>query len=202
MIEFLIGINLCFSGHFEKVEIETDKEKMSMTADEDGRVEVVTEPKRETIEPVDDEMKDMIKINSEETKEEAEDNYSDVEDFDEESFDELGESYLKKVYENVNSYKTSKVSVQENKLFVEGIIEFNSGNKKATQFIFEAKKSGTNGKKFIGENAQLTKGKKSFTITGNVNDKKFITESFNYNYKSKDVNGKSTRLYGTMRKSK
>ena len=33
----------------------------------------------------------------------------DIEDFDEESFDELGESYLKEVYDNVNSYKTTKV---------------------------------------------------------------------------------------------
>ena len=33
--------------HFEKVEIETDKEKMEMTAEENGKVVVTTEPKND-----------------------------------------------------------------------------------------------------------------------------------------------------------
>lgn len=130
----------------------------------------------------------------------AEDEY-DIDEFDEDSFDELGESYLKKVYENVNSYKTSNIKNRGNKIVVEGVIKFDSGNAKKTSFIFESYKKTKNGKlKFIGENAQITRGKKSFTVTGNLKDKKFITESLNYNYSQKDENGKSVRLYGTVKK--
>ena len=54
--------------------------------------------------------------------------------------------------------------------------------------------------RFIGENSQITRGKKAFTIAGSLNEGKFITESFRYNYKVKDDEGKSTRVYGTVRK--
>ena len=83
------------------------------------------------------------------------------------------------------------------------MIKFASGNEKKTSFMFEAKDCTKSGKyRFIGENQQLTRGKKAFTITGGLKDKKFITESFNYNYKSKDTDGKSTRIYGTLKNRK
>lgn len=201
--------------------IETEDTTMSMDSDENGKVTITTEPKNvsegETIAPVN--MEDAIDISeiqdvnspdedtesdeeSEVSNEDTEDTVDvDVEDFDEESFDELGESYLKRVYENVNSYKTNKVSAEGDKLIVEGTIKFTSGKSKPTSFIFESYRATKSGKvKFIGENAQITKGKKAFTITGNVNKNKFMTESLNYNYRQKDKDGKSVRLYGTVRK--
>lgn len=190
--------------NLEKVDIETEDQIMSMESDEDGKVVVITEPKKdpeegETIEPIDDEMKDEI-INGADDEVEDEVEF-DFDDFDEDSFNELGESYLKSVYENIDSYKTASVKQEENKLFIEGIIKFNSGKQKKTSFVFEAKDATKSGRvKFIGENAQISRGKKSFTITGSINESKFIAESFNYNYTSKDVDGKSTKLYGTIRK--
>ena len=123
----------------------------------------------------------------------------DFDEFDEETFDNIGESYLKKVYENVDSYKTSEVKLsKDNKIVIEGLIKFNSGNVKKTSFIFESKDMTKAGKlRFIGENCQISRGKKSFTLTGNLTDKKFISESLNYNYKTKNGEGKSTRVYGT-----
>lgn len=199
--------------HFEKVEIETDKEKMEMTAEENGKVVVTTEPKNdeEVIVPVSDdiqtEINDVKEIEDEpiESGEFEDGDYEDidVDEFSEEEFDDLGESYLKKVYENVKSFKTSNVKTAGNKLFVEGIIGFASGKNKKTSFVFESKDVNKKGKvRFIGENLQLSRGKKAFTITGSINKGKFIAESLNYNYRAKDSEGKSTRLYGTVRTKK
>lgn len=191
---------------FEKVDIETDREKMSMTADEYGKVTVTTEPKEytqkekeEVIEPVSDEVKAEFKTTEEENKE---DEYADIDidEFDEEEFDSLGEQYLKRVYENVKSFKTTKGSVNGNNLKLEGIITFKSGKQAKTNFIFEAKTVTKTGKlKFIGENKQFAKGKKSFTLTGRMNGNKLVTESFTYNYKTKDPkSGEMKKLYGRV----
>ena len=190
---------------FEKVELETDNQKIT----------VRSEPREnegfdnEMIVPVDSEIKDEIEQKSDEESmsDENENEISDeditdvdISEFDEESFNDLGESYLKKVYENVRSYKTVRITENENKLIVEGIISFNSGKTKPTTFIFEGNViDKSNNLKFVGENKQITRGKKSFTLNGRLNNKKFISESLRYNYRAKDTNGVSTRVYGTVR---
>ena len=191
---------------FERVDIETDREKMSMTSDENGKVTVTTEPKEEVkeekeevIEPVSDEVKAEFKTTEEENKE---DEYADIDidEFDEEEFDSLGEQYLKRVYENVKSFKTTKGSVNGNNLKLEGIITFKSGKEAKTNFVFESKTVTKTGKlKFIGENKQFAKGKKSFTLTGRMDGNKLVTESFTYNYKTKDPkSGEMKKLYGRV----
>lgn len=210
----------------ESATVETEDTIMSMDSDEDGKVTITSEPKTEETEvksdevvaPIDVEDAEVIadaqpeeetedEVTEEEVEEEPADDEEaseedfDVEDFDEESFDDLGESYLRKVYENVNSYKTTNVASKGNNLIVEGVINFNSGKAKKTTFVFESYKATKSGRvKFIGENKQITRGRKAFTITGNINGKKFISESLNYNYRQKDATGKSTRLYGTVKK--
>ncbi|WP_300924735.1 hypothetical protein [uncultured Clostridium sp.] len=169
--------------------IDTDKETINVSATkkaEDGE---------EMITPVNPETES--KFDSEEG------NYQDVdfEDFDEEEFDELGEGYLRRVYENVASYKTIKGKLINNKLKLEGIITFKSGKQAKTNFIFEGKTVSKNGKlKFFGENKQFARGNKSFTLIGKVNKNKLIAESLTYNYRGKDAKtGLSKRLYGTVR---
>lgn len=201
---------------FEKVEIETDKEKMSMTSEENGKVVVTTEPKEvaeevkeepEAIEPVQPEVEaefkseEDVKAEEDEKNASKEDEYLDVDfdEFEEKDFDELGEGYLKRVYENVKAFKTTSGSVDGNNLKLEGIITFKSGKQVKTNFIFEAYKATKSGKlKFIGENKQFAKGKKSFTLTGRADGKKLVCESLNYNYFAKASDGKSKRLYGTI----
>lgn len=207
---------------FESATIETEDQVMSMSSDDNGKVTITTEPKEdeemvgeETIAPldfedereitgsdVDDGLEDDTEVSEEEVEEAPAEDEVEMDEFDEESFDDLGESYLRKVYENVDSYKTTKVSKKGNKLVVEGVIKFNSGKNKKTSFIFEALRKTNKGKvKFIGENTQITRGKKAFTITGTLGEnKKYISESLNYNYRQKDSKGKSVRLYGTIKK--
>lgn len=191
---------------FETVEVATEDQKVTLDADDDGKLTIEAEPVKDTEEeaevlaPVPTEVADTIEETEESPWPEDEVDY-DVEDFDSDSFDELGEAYLKAVYENVSSYKTTDVSSQGNTLFVEGLIKFNSGKMKPTKFVFEAKTATKNNKlRFIGENKNITRGRKAFTLTGTLNENKsFITERFNYNYMTKNEAGKSTRIYGTLK---
>ena len=186
-------------------------------------------PEDATIVPVSDEVKAEIESNSEpeeeevesEEEEETEENTSEdeggeeneageneedveVSDLDEETFDELGESYLKNVYNNVKSFKTTKGYINEDKIKLEGIITFTSGKKSKTSFLFESSHVSNRGKyKFLGENLQITNRKKAFILTGNIKNGKLISESLSYNYNAKDANtGKLQRVYGTVRKTK
>ena len=198
---------------FEKVEVATENQKVTLDADDDGKLTIEAEPveeddedeedeEEEVLAPVPDEVADDIEATANDSESEDEEVEYDVEDFDSDSFDDLGECYLKSVYENVSSYKTTDVSSKGNTLVVEGLIKFNSGKMKPTKFVFEANTATKNNKlRFIGENKQITRGRKAFTITGKLNENKsFITERFNYNYMTKNEKGKSTRLYGTLKK--
>lgn len=192
---------------FETVEVATEDQKVTLDADDDGKLTIEAEPVKDTEEeaevlaPVPEEVADDIDATSEDPQPEDDEVDYDVEDFDSDSFDELGEAYLKSVYENVSSYKTTDVSSQGNTLVVEGLIKFNSGKMKSTKFVFEAKTATKNNKlRFIGENKNITRGRKAFTLTGTLNENKsFITERFNYNYMTKNEAGKSTRIYGTLK---
>ena len=190
----------------ERVEVETDDQVLSMSQDDTGKLTVSSTPVETTIVPVSDETQQDSElhtddVNAEDAELNSENDDLDIDDFDEQSFDELGEGYLKRVYENVDKYKTTAVKTSGKKLTVEGLITFKSGNTKNTQFIFEAKSNKNNSFKFVGENAQISRGKKSFAISGSLNNKQLVVESFNYNYRGKDSQtGKSVRLYGTLKR--
>ena len=214
----------------EDVSISTEDENITMTTKEDGGVVVETSPKEdavvedevaddaEMIAPIEPEteadIEDAVEMNDEEEAPMDDFDLEDVdleggeeelgddfEEFDEESFDNLGESYLKRCYENVTSFKTSNITLNENKEFIiEGKIGFDSGNEKDTQFIF-AKKSSEDGKlKLEGYNKQISNGKKTFKLNCSINDKALICESLNYNYKGKNDLNESVRVYGTVKR--
>lgn len=179
--------------NLEKVEIETETDK----------IKVESEPrdasKEETVAPLTDTVEQEIEANSSEDEDSTID--FDVDEVQEESFNKLAEGYLKKVYENVRSYKTTSVLNKGNKLVFEGLIKFASGNSKKTSFIFESSTATKDGKvKFFGENKQITRGKKSFMLEGKVNKNSLLTESLRYNYRIKDSEGKSQRVYGRISK--
>lgn len=176
----------------EDITIDTGDQEITVSAKDKEEVE----SDGEMIAPLSDEVKADIETGSDDTVD------VDVDEFSEEDFDELGESYLKKVYENVESYKTTSAKTKGNKLYLEGLIKFNSGKQKKTSFVFESKTITKTGKaKLIGENLQISRGHKSFKLTGTINNGKFISESLNYNYRVKNGN-ESQRVYGTAKKSK
>lgn len=180
---------------FKEDSITTDDQHMEMTSDETGKVTVTTEPinndktnsEEMTISPASEETLEDIFANNEvdSDSEEPDSEESDVEfdEIDEEGLDELGESYFHNVYDNVSSFKTTSVGANDSAILVEGVIEFTSGAKKKTGFIFEAKDFNKQGKlRFIGSNKQICESTDAFTLVGSIKDKKLFVESLKYNY--------------------
>lgn len=203
--------------------IETEEELITVDKNEEGGitintqplddVEVGAEPDAEVIAPLDLEGEAEILDGADERSyddnfDEAEDDLEDfnfedefpMDDFDEESFDELGESYLRKCYENVNSFKTIDVAFDGKDMIVEGVIGFDSGNKKKTTFKFTISEAKNDKVYFTGLNEQISKGEKSFNLRGKVVDRKLTCESFRYNYKTKNELNESVKVYGTVRR--
>lgn len=181
------------SDELETELLADDKEEPINTEMEDEPM--IDEPALDDLEVVEDSADNELDL----AADDEEINY-DIDEFEEDNFDELGESYLKEVYDNISSFKTSNVSLKNEQLVVEGVINFNSGKSKNTQFIFEAKDATKAGNvRFVGENKQISRGKKAFELRGKMQGSKFIAEALNYNYRAKNSDGKSTRLYGTVR---
>ena len=203
------------------VNVETDDQTVTIESDDSGKLSVTTEPKGvdtdtvsgdgEMIVPVSDETENEI-LNNENTEEssfeeegetfgDGDEVNVDIEDFDEESFDDLGEQYFKEAYNNVETFRTLNVTETNEGLLVEGVIKFTSGNDKKTSFIFESHTIDKDNKvKFIGENKELNTGKGAFTVTGKINENKLIVESLHYNYESKNKDGNVNRISGLVKR--
>lgn len=100
----------------------------------------------------------------------------EFEELDECSLNEHISSYLSNVYENVKSFEATNCAFENNKLIVEGNINFNSGNVKNSKFEFIKENNS-----FVGKNSTLCEGL-SFTLNYKVENKVIITESFKYKY--------------------
>lgn len=180
----------------DKVEVETENEKITVTSEpketvvETEKVEVEAEPEEIVGEVTEEEADKMVDREDEDTV--------DIEEVDTETLDQANESYLKENYSNVRSYRTTSVKELGGKLVVEGLITFASGNKKKTSFIYEASQRRNNKVRFIGENKQIAAGKKAFRLNTKLDEGKIITESLNYKYTIKDGD-KSAVVNGTAR---
>ena len=207
----------------ESASIDTGDETLNISENPEGGIVVETIPNEgevigddlesgeEMIVPLGSESVDEIEAAADANSvEEGEDNIDyeeiaaeeefpmedDFEDFDEESFNGLGESYLKSCYENVAGFKTTGVSTENNKLMIEGVIKFDSGNIKETNFVFES----VDKNKYEGYNQQISRGKKTFKLNTSIANKKLVCESLNYNYRSKNEDDESVRVYGTVKR--
>ena len=187
--ESLEDINVNTTDGHIKVEQSEDNINISIGKKSSEDVEIA---------PVSSDVKDEIANNSEDADE---DDTVEFDDVDSQAFDELGESYLKKIYENVESFKTTKSYQSGNKLVIEGKIKFTSNNVKPTQFIFEGIKFNKLTEKIVmfGENAQISRGKKSFRLSGKLNENIFIPTSFRYAYSAKIDENKSQRIAGHIK---
>ena len=207
----------------QNLSLTTDETQVKLTSDENGKVTLVTEPviKEEAepevveeepaadgaleIAPVSDETVDAIVNNNdveteeevveEEPVEETDEEDVALDEVDEEGLDELGESYMKAVYENVESFKTTNVSANDTHIVVEGLIKFASGTERKTGFIFEAHTATDNKVNFKGCNEHFSKDRNSFTLNCSVVDRKLLPESLSYNYNvdGREISGTVTR---------
>ena len=169
--------------------LNSEEEMIAPLSDEDiaeieDNQEVEEEPAEETEE-------DEFVETEEENMPEEEDEF-EFDEIEEESFNRLGESYIKKVYSNVNGFKVNNVSVDNNKMVLEGIITFNSGKTKKTSFVFERvmnKNSIAKDKaRYVGLNETFTDKKNAYVLNVSRNNKTIVAESLRYNYPAKTKN--------------
>lgn len=123
-------------------------------------------------------------------KEEVEDEDDiDIDEFDECAFNDVCESYLRKVYENVNTFKTVAVKDTGDKIVVEGIIRFKNKKAMKSTFVFTEAKEMKSGKVVLeGYNKTFSSKAKSFKIKGSLTKNHYVTESLAYNYTVRSLN--------------
>ena len=169
----------------DEEEAEEQAEEIAKVVDEkvdeaiEEKVEEADEDEIEEAEAEEDESDDE---ESEEEIEEPEFNEDDIDELDEDSLNKHIDEYLKEVYSNVKSYKTTDCELKEGKLIVEGKISFNSGKEKLTMFEFLP--AYCEGSLFFeGYNKDFSEDK-AFTLNCSINESKtLVTESFGYKYK-------------------
>ena len=169
----------------KEVKVETDTKEVKVEEHEDGEVEIkVEEPCCET-EVVDVPVEPVVVDTEIEEPVEVEDEFV----IDESTYEPLVNKFLVETYENVKDYKLTKSTCNGNKVCLEGIITFKSGNTTPTKFILASSPFKKVEKtKLVGMNETFSKSRKSFVFTGNKVDNKFVFESFNYSYSVKTLN--------------
>lgn len=195
------------------IEVETDESTINIEPKEDNGVIITTTPKvndevadvdsiddtvsseteetafeNEVIAPLSAETQDEI-INGDDPDSEVESEVDvPVDEIDEESVDEIAESFLKETYNNVKSFKTTNVYSSDKTLVVEGLITFASGKKTKTGFIFESATMTPEGKvTFVGKNPHFS-ASNGFHLEGKVSNKKLVVENLSYSYTDKHSN--------------
>ena len=106
-----------------------------------------------------------------------------LEEVDEKSFNENITKFLTAVYENVDTFETKGCSLKENRLIVEGKINFKSGNTNETVFEFVVAKSPKAFPILEGYNKTFAEGK-IFTVDciGEDGGKRLLVDHISYKY--------------------
>jgi len=193
-----------------KVTVTTEPlEEEEILPPDDVDVEAAPAEDAEEIVPLTDEEEAEIETNVEdETEEEqvepdadletgeGESEEEEVTDVDEESVDEVAESFMKNIYHNVKSYKTTSAYEDGDKLVLEGLITFNSGATKKTSFKFNPELLSNKSVRLIGLNETFSNRDRSFNMRCHIENKKLIAESMRYNYVAKDKLNESVQIKG------
>lgn len=125
---------------------------------------------------------------NESVDEEDDEENSDINDFDECAFNDLVESYLRRVYENVNTFKTTTIKDSGDTVVVEGIIKFKNDKAMKSSFVFtEATETKTGKVVLEGYNTTFSKAPKSFRLRGSLKNNNYISESLSYNYTARNL---------------
>ena len=147
---------------------EAEKERKDIEQDDF----VDEEPQEQTEEP--------------ETKEpelETVDDLEEPEEIVEESFDRLANKYFNKIYENIDSYKTTGISQEDrNKYIIEGVLTDKNKKEEKISFLLETLKRNKDKVILQGSLKQLIENKAPFRFCGKITDNKLLFESMRYRY--------------------
>lgn len=150
----------------DTIRITDDDIVISMSNDEfedkdDSNIEDEDVKKDLKIEPVSDEAKEQIDFNS----------------VDRESTEDAIEESLKESFGNVKFFRCSSIVPRNNRFIVEGVIGFNSGRKRNTNFVFKPRKITESTVIFKGYSKELKESVKSISLVCRNKGKKCIAES-------------------------
>ena len=155
-----------FTEDIDTIRITDDDIEITMSDDEseekDDSVLANEEVSDElTVEPVSDEAKDQIDFNS----------------IDRESAEDAIEESLKESFGNIKFFRCSNIVPRNNRFIVEGVIGFNSGRKRNTNFVFKPRKITESKVIFKGYSKELKESVKSMSLVCRNRGKKCIAES-------------------------
>lgn len=147
----------------DTIRITDDDIVISMSNDESEDKEEKEEEVKNTltIEPVSEESKEQIDFNS----------------IDRESAEDAIEESLKESFVNVKFFRCSNIVPRNNRFIVEGVIGFNSGRKRNTNFVFKPRKITESKVIFKGYSKELQESVKSISLVCRNKGKKCIAES-------------------------
>lgn len=147
----------------DTIKITSDDITISMDSDDDEDEDESIEGTNDNfiIEPVSDEAKEQIDFNS----------------IDRESAEDAIEESLKESFGNVKFFRCSNIVPRNNRFIVEGVIGFNSGRKRNTNFVFKPRKITESKVIFKGYSKELKESVKSMSLVCRNRGKKCIAES-------------------------
>lgn len=147
----------------DTIHITEDDIVISMSNDESEHEDEDIEGSKDNfiVEPVSDEAKEQIDFNS----------------IDRESAEDAIEESLKESFGNVKFFRCSNIVPRNNRFIVEGVIGFNSGRKRNTNFVFKPRKITESTVIFKGYSKELKESVKSISLVCRNRGKKCIAES-------------------------
>lgn len=145
----------------DTIKITSDDITISMDSDNDEDESIEGTNDNLVIEPVSDEAKEQIDFNS----------------VDKESAEDAIEESLKESFGNVKFFRCSNIVPRNNRFIVEGVIGFNSGRKRNTNFVFKPRKITESKVIFKGYSKELQESVKSMSLVCRNRGKKCIAES-------------------------
>jgi len=162
------GFNLV--GQVANMNVDNDKEDEETTGEEEIEKEDNFEQTTEdeiSEQPIEDEEEEVT-----------------FESFNTDRFNLIANTYLTEVYSNVDSFTTTNAEVDDanNKVIIEGVINYKSGKSKKTKFEFLGESVENNQYVFKGLNETFAKNDKAFTLKATIKDNTLISESLDYDY--------------------
>lgn len=130
-----------------------------------------------------------------------------IEEFDEVAFNDLCESYLRKVYDNVNTFETVSVKDNKDEFVVEGLIKYKNGKEAKSTFVFtEANETKTGKVVMEGYNKTFSNSPKTFKVKGIIDNNNYISEALAYKYTASSINESNevevTKVQGKVKRLK
>ena len=145
----------------DTIKITSDDITISMDSDDDEDESIEGTNDNFIIEPVSDEAKEQIDFNS----------------IDRESAEDAIEESLKESFGNIKFFRCSNIVPRNNRFIVEGVIGFNSGRKRNTNFVFKPRKITESKVVFKGYSKELKESVKSMSLVCRNRGRKCIAES-------------------------